>query len=186
MPAIRRCSPDVVTAGGQRLLLNYFDSTSSPTLGTPVTVTYDPKIDQLVSNKPGWWIINYPLDQIIGLPDINNPCGLTDQQIKDTVAADLFGAGQTAATVQNWYIMTPVDSAHPLAPEPNSPTGPAPITPTNLANSANPLYVLVVDSNPNDTTLAQVETTYPQIATRLQGVPSGNMSSTIYNTMARP
>ncbi len=127
--------PTVVTAGGQRLLLTYFNdtvdtstnsgvitaATTSGPLGSPVAVTYNPQTDQLVSNKPGWWIINFPLDQIQGLPNIlNNTCGMTDQQIKDTVAQDLFGAGETAADVQNWYILTPVDADHPLAPEPSA------------------------------------------------------------------
>ena len=150
--------PSVVTAGGQRLLLTYFNNTvdtstnngiitaatTSGPLGSPVTVTYDPQTDSLISNKPGWWIINFPLDQIQGLPNIlNNTCGMTDQQIKDTVAQDLFGAGKTASTVQNWYILTPVDADHPLAPSPTRATEPAPITSTNLSNS----YVLVVDQN---------------------------------------
>ncbi len=90
--ALPPLQPTVVTAGGQRLQLSYFDNT----LENQITVTYNPSTDTLVSNKPGWWIINYPLDEIQGLPNINDPCGMTDQQIKDTVAADLFGPGTTA------------------------------------------------------------------------------------------
>ena len=62
----------------------------------------------------------------------------------------LFGAGETAADVQNWYVMTPVDATHPAPAEPAAPTGPAPITPTNLtaqASDGSYYHVLVVDSS---------------------------------------
>ncbi len=182
--------PSVVTAGGQRLLLTYFNNTidtstsngvitaatTSGPLGSPITVTYNPQTDQLVSNKPGWWIINFPLDQIQGLPNIlNNTCGMTDQQIQNTVAADLFGPGTTAATIQNWYILTPVDADHPLAPEPNVPTEPAPITPTNLTNS----YVLVVDQNYSGSPSQD-----PWAASRIAAGQNVIVAPTVYSTIS--
>jgi hypothetical protein len=173
--------PSVVTAGGQRLLLSYFNSGGGGTLGTPVTVTYDARTDQLVSNKPGWWIINYPLDQIIGLPNIdspasvNNPTGLSDAQIQNQVAADLFGLGKTAADVSNWYILTPVDAKHPLAPEPNAPTGPAPITPTGLSNC----YVLVVDNGAYSGAPAKD----PWVASRISAGQNVIVDPTVYRTI---
>jgi len=114
-PEVPPLQPTVVTAGGQRLLLAYFNNNDTPT--DDVTVSYDAGADQLVTNRSGWWVINYPLDQIVGLP-----------ADADQVASILFGPGKTAADVDNWYILTPVDAEHPLAAEPAEPTGPAPIT----------------------------------------------------------
>ena len=136
--------PTVITAGGQRLLLNYFNNAynAAHNPSAEVQVSFDSTADQLVCNKPGWWVENFPLTQINGLQ------GETANQI----AALLFGAGETAADVQNWYVMTPVDATHPAPAEPPAPTGPAPITPTNLtAQAADGSYyhVLVVDSSYN-------------------------------------
>ena len=168
--------PSVVTAGGQRLLLSYFNNNGN-TPGDDVTVTYDARTDQLISNKPGWWVINYPLDQIVGLPNINShPAGMTDAQIQDQVAADLFGRGTTASAVRNWYILTPVDAKHPLATEPGAPTGPAPIAPTDLSNA----LVLVVDSDTSHT----VARTDPWVSSRIAAGQNVIVDSTVYRTIS--
>ena len=100
---------------------------------------------------------------------------MTDQQIQNTVAADLFGPGTTAATIQNWYILTPVDADHPLAPEPNVPTEPAPITPTNLTNS----YVLVVDQNYSGSPSQD-----PWAASRIAAGQNVIVAPTVYSTIS--
>ena len=86
----------VVTAGGQRLLLEYTD----------VEVEWDSGENRLKSNKPGWWLINYPLSEVKGLED----------------PALVFGQ-ETAP--KNWYFR----EAGNAAPEPPEPTGPAPFAP---------------------------------------------------------
>ena len=129
----------MITAGGQRLLLNYFNNAynAAHNPAAEVQVTFDSSTDTLVCNKPGWYVENFPLTQINGLQGDS----------ADTVANLVFGA-QHATDVQNWYIMTPVDATHPAPAEPPAPNGPAPITPTDLTAPVNGSYfhVLVVDS----------------------------------------
>lgn len=102
MPPMR---PAVITAGAQRLLL----------AETDVAIEYDGR--KLVVNRPGWWVINYPLARIRGLE------GRSD----DAISRLLFG--RPAAEVRNWYVKT----LGPAAPEPGAPTGPAPIQPSRPA-----------------------------------------------------
>ena len=59
----------MITAGGQRLLLNYFNNAynAADNPSAEVQVSFDSTTDQLVCNKPGWWVENFPLTQINGL-----------------------------------------------------------------------------------------------------------------------
>lgn len=91
----------VVTPGGQRLLLGHTD----------VTVRYDEEAKELRTSHPGWWVVNYPLEQIGG----------TEGGGRDEISQLLFGNPATA--VKNYYVRTPGQPA----PEPPAPTGPAPI-----------------------------------------------------------
>ena len=131
--------PTVITAGGQRLLLNYFNNAynAAHNPAAEVQVSFDSTTDSLVCNKPGWYVENFPLTQINGLHGDS----------ANTVSQFIFG-DSNANDVQNWYIMTPVDATHPAPAEPAAPTGPAPITPTDLTAPINGsyLHVLVVDS----------------------------------------
>jgi hypothetical protein len=97
-----------VTAGGQRLLLGHADA----------TVRYDAARGALVSNRPGWWLINVPWNEIQGLADDD----------RDEVARRLFG--RPLSEVRNWWLRTPGDAA----PEPPEPTGPAPFRPHSAAS----------------------------------------------------
>ena len=153
IPAMPKLQPTVITAGGQRLLLNYFNNAynAAHNPAAEVQVTFDSNSDTLVCNKPGWYVENFPLTQINGLQGDS----------ADTVANLVFGA-QHATDVQNWYIMTPVDATHPAPAEPPAPNGPAPITPTNLTAPVNGSYfhVLVVDNNPNNAGPATSDPSY--------------------------
>ncbi len=106
--------PMVITAGGQRLLLNHTDVRVAFAKG------------KLFVNRKGWWVINFPLSRIEGLQD----------RSADDIAMLLFN--KPTATVKNWYFMTPGQPA----PEPAAPTGPAPIdvtpNPTKIVNNAHP------------------------------------------------
>ncbi len=93
--------PTVITAGGQRLLLGHTD----------VALHWDEAEGRLESNRPGWWVINYPLDRIRGFGDGG----------AEAAAAALFG--ERAGETRNWYHKTLGEPA----PEPPAPTGPAPI-----------------------------------------------------------
>ncbi|NOY83085.1 MAG: hypothetical protein GXP31_18960 [Kiritimatiellaeota bacterium] len=108
LPALR---PGVVTGSGRRLLL----------ADTDVRMAWDPERRRLSCNKPGWWIVNYPLYRIRGL------AGLTPEQRFETVL------GLPAARVKNWYFCLP----GPSAPEPGPPAGPA-----RIAISAQPTFVV--------------------------------------------
>ena len=175
LPALQ---PTVITAGGQRLLLNYFNNTynAANDPAAEVQVSFDTATDTLVSNKPGWWVENYPLTQINGLQ------GLTANQI----AGLLFG-DTNAADVKNWYVYTPVDATHPAPAEPAAPTGPAPITPTNLAAQAGDgsyFHILVVDNNPSVTS----PTSDPYVGSRVQAAETATsnqvvVDATVYRTI---
>jgi len=113
--------PTVVTAGGRRLLLNH----------TGVEVAYKPAggtkgAPALVVNRPGWWVINFPLERIRGF----------EGKSADEIARILFG--KPASAVKNWYVKTP---GAPVD-EPPEPTGPAPIDlaahPTIIVNNRHP------------------------------------------------
>ena len=101
IPALPRLRPAVVTAAGQRLLL----------ADTDVAVSWDAANERLACDRPGWWVINYPLRKIRGME------GQTDDQI----AMRLLG--RPASAIKNWYFKAP---GQPAA-EPPAPTGPAPI-----------------------------------------------------------
>jgi hypothetical protein len=110
--------PAVVTSGGQLRLLN----------DVQVRVVYDAAGNLLTVEPTGWWLINYPLEQIEGLHD----------RSADEIAQLLLG--RPAAEVRNWYVRTP--GAAP--PEPAPPSRPAPVRPsaTVAASGAD----LVVDA----------------------------------------
>lgn len=99
--------PKVVTAGGQKLLLEHTD----------VTVRWNAERHVLETNRPGWWVINYPLERILGL----------EGQTPERIAQVLFG--RAPAEVKNWYLRTPPVGPLRPAAEPPAPTGPAPIRP---------------------------------------------------------
>ena len=77
IPAMPKLQPTVITAGGQRLLLNYFNNASNAAHNpaAEVQVTFDSNSDTLVCNKPGWYVENFPLAQIAGLQ------GMTGDQV---------------------------------------------------------------------------------------------------------
>ena len=114
VPPSPKLPPTVVTAGGQRLLLEHTDA----------RLMFDAKTQTLTTNRPGWWLINYPLDRISGL-------GEADQ---GQIAIKLFG--KPTDQIANWYFRAPG-----LSPEPTAPRGPAPFTP-----SKNPDWIV----NPNN------------------------------------
>lgn len=118
IPDMPPLAPAVITSGGQRLLLGE----------TEVEVRYDGK--KLTCSRPGWWVINYPLNRIRGLD------GETEGKTADEISRTIFG--KPAAEVRNWYIRT----AGPSGPEPPPPTGPAPIdlspNPTLIVNNGHP------------------------------------------------
>jgi parallel beta helix pectate lyase-like protein/uncharacterized protein DUF1565 len=115
--------PTVITAGGQRRLLN----------DTDVEVRYDAQRKRLFVNRPGWWIINYPFTRIKGF----------ESKSADDIAQQLFG--KTARQVRNWYIKTPGEPG----PEPPAVTGPAPIELTlPPALIVNTEYPKAADDNP--------------------------------------
>ncbi|MDP6360605.1 MAG: DUF1565 domain-containing protein, partial [Planctomycetota bacterium] len=96
--------PLVVTSGGQRLLLGHTDAVVIWEAGDGGQKT-------LKSNRPGWWLINYPLDRIKGL----------ERKTEDEIAGILFG--RTRKKIKNWYFKTPGKAVA----EPSKPRGPAPI-----------------------------------------------------------
>lgn len=100
--------PTVITAGGQRL----------PLAATDATLRWDADLGQIVCNRPGWWIINYPWDAITGLS------GKTRLEIQAQIL------GKRSAQVKNWYLRSP--GAEP--PDPSPPTGPSPIRPSTRAD----------------------------------------------------
>ena len=73
--------PTVITAGGQRLLLSYFNNDNNPT--NDVKVSFDFTTDKLVCNHAGWWVENYPLNQIQGLEN------LTQDQVAQCFSASV-------------------------------------------------------------------------------------------------
>ncbi len=122
LPAEPKLAPTVITSRGQRLLLSQTD----------VVVTYDSDTNQLTSNHPGWWIVNYPLERVRNFS--GSPANLS--QI-------LFNA--PLETIKNWYLKTP---GTPTA-EPAEPTGPAPIEPSrNVSFVVDARAANASDANP--------------------------------------
>ena len=167
------------------MLLNYFNNAYNA-INNPaaeVQVSFDSATDTLVCNKPGWYVENFPLAQIAGL---QHSRGI--RRIRRTqVAKFIFGSNETAADVKNWYIMTPVDAAHPAPAEPAAPTGPAPITPTNLeaqASDGSYFHILVVDNNTSVTN----PTSDPYVGSRVQAAETATndqvvVDPTVYHTI---
>lgn len=100
IPPMPPMQPSVVTAAGQRLLLGYVD----------VEVSYDEATRSVRTNRPGWWLSNFPLDRIKGLE------GKPEKEI-----AELLFEAETLP--RNWYLYT----AGEAPPEPPEPVRPAPI-----------------------------------------------------------
>jgi hypothetical protein len=97
-PPIR---PSVITAGGQRLLLNHVRDT--------LQLGFDGKTVSVAQR--GWWVINYPLQKIKGL----------EGKSEDEISKLLFG--KPRSQIKNYYFFT--EGTPP--PEPAAPKGPAPI-----------------------------------------------------------
>lgn len=105
IPENPKLLPTVVTAGGQRLLLNHVKD--------QVEVSYNHRSNTFSAEPKGWWIINYPLEAV------KRPQGMS----LDNLAKKAWG--RPISEVKNWYVMTPGDSG---VAEPPKPTEPAPIT----------------------------------------------------------
>jgi len=107
----------VILPDGRRFLLDYFDD---------VKVFWDKKEKKFKTNRPGWWIINYPFEKIEGFEELS-------EKVKSKVFSvrDLKG-------IKNWYIYTP---GKPYIIN-FKPTGPAPIkihkNPTIIVNNSSP------------------------------------------------
>ena len=90
---------------------------------TDVKVRYDPGRKALIVNRPGWWVINYPLNGIEGL----------EGKPADDITRLLFD--QPSRDLRNWYVKTPGAPST----EPPPPSGPAPINltpqPTIIVNT---------------------------------------------------
>ncbi len=97
----------VITEAGQKLLLEHTD----------LAVRWNAERRALETNRPGWWVVNFPLERVIGLED----------QTPDRISTAIFG--RPVAEVKNWYLRTPPSLAAPAAAEPPVPTGPAPFRP---------------------------------------------------------
>jgi hypothetical protein len=102
LPGVEPIEPSVVTAGGQRRLLR----------DVSVSVSYDLEAG-LVVEPAGWWVINYPLERIIG----------TDGRTADEVATTLLG--RPTAELTNYYFYT--EPTQGPATEPAPAVEPAPI-----------------------------------------------------------
>jgi hypothetical protein len=109
-------SPTVITAGGQRRLLNDVE----------VEIRFDASQQRLFVTRPGWWLINYPLRRIRGF----------EEKSEEDIARLLFG--QSLPALRNWYVQTPGSPG----PEPSPPSVPAPIDltphPTLVVNTRHP------------------------------------------------
>ncbi len=116
--------PTVITAGGQKLLLAHLADSG-------LSVRWDAATGTLETNRPGWWLINYPLDQIAELP--------ADAAAREAILARLLGRPSVEG-LKNWYLRTPPCAERPAAAEPPAPTGPAPVVP-------HPAPTLIVDAS---------------------------------------
>jgi len=106
--------PSVILPDGRRFLLAYFDD---------VKVFWDKKEKKLKTNRPGWWIINYPFEEIEGLSEEEKSKIFSVKDLKE---------------IKNWYIYTP---GKPYITD-FKPTGPAPIklhkNSTIIVNNSSP------------------------------------------------
>jgi hypothetical protein len=93
----------VITADGERRLLQE----------VTVAVSYDPE-SGFVVEPAGWWVVNYPLERIVG----------TEGRTADEISTALLG--RPAADVTNYYFYTAPGPGE-KAPELPEPDGPAPI-----------------------------------------------------------
>lgn len=122
IPRAPRLAPMVITPGGQRLMLSE----------SGVEVSYNPATQKLVSNRPGWWIVNFPLERV---KNYDGPIAGLSQLLFDV----------PQEYVWNWYLKTPGTAT----PEPAAPTGPAIIEPTpNPTLVVNQRAENASDSNP--------------------------------------
>lgn len=106
LPDVQRIEPYVVTSDGQRRLLQ----------DVSVSVTYDLEAG-LVVEPAGWWVINYPLDRIVG----------AEGRTLDDVATTLLG--RPVAQLTNYYFYTEPDDTSAVAALPAA-DGPARIAVT--------------------------------------------------------
>lgn len=102
LPGTDPIEPSVITSGGQRRLLR----------DVSVSVSYDIEAG-LVVEPAGWWVINYPLERIVG----------TAGRTADEIATTLLG--RPIAELTNYYFYT--EPTAELAGEPSPAVGPAPI-----------------------------------------------------------
>lgn len=76
--------PSVILPDGKRFLLDYFDD---------IKVIYDKREKRLKTNKPGWWIINFPLYKIEGF----------DKNLSIEEKSEII-FGKEGKEIKNWYI----------------------------------------------------------------------------------
>jgi len=141
LPDVGRLEPSIITANGDRRLLQ----------DVMVSVSYDPA-DGFVVEPAGWWVINYPLDRIAGV----------EGRTSDEVSQALLGVPLEDLT--NYYFYTaPLSRGE--SPEAPSVTGPAPIRVTRgpdlVVNNRDP-----VASDDNDGSLAQPLSTISEAVRR--------------------
>lgn len=103
LPDVGRIEPSIVTADGERRLLQ----------DVSVSVSYD-SAGGFVVEPAGWWVINFPLDRITG----------ADGRTADQVSMALLGV--PADELTNYYFYTAPDSGEPVQEAPVV-DGPAPV-----------------------------------------------------------
>lgn len=108
----------VILPDGKRFLLDYFDD---------IKVFYDKKEKRLKTNKPGWWIINFPVDRIEGF----------DRNLSIEEKSRII-FGKSLREIKNWYIY---EKGNPAKIN-FVPSGPAPLkysgNPTIIVNNKHP------------------------------------------------
>lgn len=136
----------VITAGGQRLLLEHTDA----------RIEYNAATGLFESNKPGWWFINYPVERIDNLPAVST--------WQEWITME---TGRPAEEVKNWYFHAKGD----VPPEPAAPTGPAPIIPTpNPTRVVNQEHPQASDENPGS-----MDAPFATIGRALSGAGAGDI-----------
>ncbi|MEA2002958.1 MAG: right-handed parallel beta-helix repeat-containing protein, partial [Actinomycetota bacterium] len=107
LPDVGMIVPSVVTAAGERRVLQEVS----------VSVAYDPETGFVVE-PAGWWVINYPLDRIVG----------AEGRTLDEISGALLG--RPLAEITNYYFYTaPAAGADVLEPAPAADPAPIAITP---------------------------------------------------------
>ncbi len=100
--------PSVILPDGRLFLINYFKD---------IEVRWDKKEKRLKTNKPGWWIINFPVDEIKGF----------DKNLSEEDRYKII-FGKSKKEIKNWYLYetgTPYninfkpDSPAPIKVHPN-------------------------------------------------------------------